>query len=55
MVGNELPYNFITGRSVDNMPPLHLTTRCFDKPQTLASVDLAIGNYVCQGLGGAIF
>ena len=50
------------GRSVDYVPPLHHTTRCFDKPQTpvlfthiWASVVLAIGNYVCQGLGGAIF
>ena len=30
MVGNELLYDLIRGRSVDNMPPLHHTTRCFD-------------------------
>ena len=45
------------GRSVDNMPN-YIKTRCFEKPQTKQigeSVDLAIGNNVFQGLGGAIF
>ena len=54
VVGNESPYNFIMGRSVDNMPPPQLGVLASDK-QIWASVDLAIDNYVCQGLGDAIF